>query len=377
LNILISGGAGFIGTHLARELLTQGHALTLLDNLSPQIHGKNTEVAPDLQKHVRLIRGDVRDRDAWEKALPGQQAVINLAAETGTGQSMYEVGRYSQVNLSGTAMLYDLLAKNGGMSVERVIVASSRAIYGEGAYQCDIHGLVYPQPRSNSDKKQGLFDPLCPHCDGPCKPVPTPESAPLQPSSFYGLTKQVQEQMTLLFGKVLGISSFALRYQNVYGPGQSLNNPYTGILAIFSNLARGGAPINVFEDGLESRDFVYIHDVVQATTACLVTSSQGSFSLNIGSGERITVMQVAQAVNRFFGERSTVSITGAFRDGDIRHGIADLAKAGEILNYQPKLKFEQGICDFLEWANESEPELDIYAQSLNEMKQRGLLHGRS
>jgi dTDP-L-rhamnose 4-epimerase len=183
--------------------------------------------------------------------------------------------------------------------------------------------------------------------------------------------------MTLLFGKVLGIPSFALRYQNVYGPGQSLNNPYTGILAIFSNLARAGAPINVFEDGLESRDFVYIRDVVQATTACLATSSQGSFSLNVGSGERITVMQVAQAVNRFFGGRSTVSVTGAFRDGDIRHGIADLAKAGEILNYQPKLKFEQGIRDFLEWASESEPELDIYAQSLDEMKLRGLLHGRS
>jgi dTDP-L-rhamnose 4-epimerase len=377
LKVLITGGAGFIGTRLARALLSDGHAVTLVDNFSPQIHGGNTSLPADLEKEVRLVRGDVRDANVWATTLPGHQAVVNLAAETGTGQSMYEVVQYEQVNISGTALLYELVAKNAGMGVERIVVASSRAIYGEGAYQCPTHGLIYPQPRSSADKKLGLFDPLCPQCDGPCASVATPETAPFQPSSFYGITKQVQEQMTLLFGKVLGIPSFALRYQNVYGPGQSLNNPYTGILAIFSNLARAGADINVFEDGLESRDFVYIDDVVRATAACLGSEVTQPYSLNVGSGERITVKQIAQAVNQFFGGRSTVSVSGAFREGDIRHGLADLSKAAEILKYHPQTAFAEGLKNFLGWAQEHEPEANAYERSLEEMKQRGLLHERT
>lgn len=377
MNVLITGGAGFIGSRLARLLLSQGHSVTLIDNFSPQIHGENTELPDDLKKAVRLVRGDVRDQKVWADTLPGHQGVVNLAAETGTGQSMYEVVRYEQVNIAGTSLLYDLLAKNGGMGIERIVVASSRAIYGEGAYQCAIHGLVYPKPRSSAEKKLGHFDPLCPQCDGPCTTVATPESAPFQPTSFYGLTKQVQEQATLLFGKVLGIPSFALRYQNVYGPGQSLNNPYTGILAIFSNLARVGADINVFEDGLESRDFVYIDDVVRSTAACFDSTATEPYSLNIGSGERVTVMEIAGAVNRFFGSRSKVSVSGAFREGDIRHGLADLTKATEILEYRPKVGFSEGVQHFLAWARESDPQVSKYEQSLDEMKQRGLLHERS
>jgi dTDP-L-rhamnose 4-epimerase len=377
LNILITGGAGFIGSRLARSLLQQGHSVTVLDNFNPQIHGGNTELTANLRQSVRLVRGDVRDREVWASTLPGHQVIVNLAAETGTGQSMYEVAKYEQVNLAGTALLYDLLGRNADHGVERIVVASSRAIYGEGAYQCPEHGQVYPQARTSSEKNSGHFDPLCPICSALCPSVPTPETAPFQPSSFYGLTKQVQEQMTLLFGEVLNIPSFALRYQNVYGPGQSLKNPYTGILAIFSNLARVGADINVFEDGEESRDFVYIDDVVRATVACVNSPEKRSYAVNVGSNERTSVMQVAQAVNRYFGGKSKVQVTGAFRDGDIRHGMADLERARALLGYEPRVKFEDGLRSFLAWAEESEPELSGYERSLEEMKDRGLLHGRA
>lgn len=374
--ILITGGAGFIGTHVARGLLQKGHSVTILDNFSPQIHGGNSELPPDLGSSVELVRGDVRDSELWATTLPEHRIVVHLAAETGTGQSMYEVAKYEQANLAGTALLYDFLAKNSGCGVERIVVASSRAIYGEGAYSCTDDGTVFPQPRSSADKKKGLFNPCCPVCGGECASIPTPETAPFQPSSFYGLTKQMQEQTALLFGQVLGIPTFALRYQNVYGPGQSLKNPYTGILAIFSNLARVGAEINVFEDGEESRDFVYIDDVVGATVSCVESAEAGCYAVNVGSNERTAVIQVAQAVNGYFGGKSRVAVSGAFREGDIRHGMADLERAQALLGYQPQVRFESGLRKFLTWAEESQPESGSYERSLTEMEERGLLHGR-
>jgi dTDP-L-rhamnose 4-epimerase len=376
MKILITGGAGFIGTHLSRHLLALGHQLTILDNFLPQVHAGKTELAPDVAPHAQLVKGDVADANAFEAALAGVQCVVHLAAETGTGQSMYEVARYGRTNLTGTVLLYDLMAKMPGHRVERIVVASSRSIYGEGAYRCDKDGIVYPVSRSSEDKKAGYYDPLCPECGGVCVTVPTPESAPFRPSSFYGLTKQVQEQTALLFGQVLRISSFALRYQNVYGPGQSLQNPYTGILAIFSNLARMGRPIHVFEDGVESRDFVYIDDVVQATAACVVEDAVGCHAVNVGSGERTSVLDVARGVNAFYGDRSDVETTGAFREGDIRHGMADLTHAQSLLGYNPQWKFRDVLRRFLEWASESEPSRGGYERSLAEMRQRGLLHGR-
>lgn len=376
-NVLISGGAGFIGTEVARSLLRKGHCVTLLDNFSPQIHGQNGALPVDLAPHVRLVRGDVRDPEAWAAALPGHDTVVNLAAETGTGQSMYEVARYEQVNLAGTALLYDLLAKNAGFDVKRIVVASSRAIYGEGAYRCDRDGMVYAQPRSIADKKLGLFDPTCPTCGGECISVPTPESAPIQPSSFYGMTKQVQEQMTLLFARVLGIPSFALRYQNVYGPGQSLRNPYTGILAIFTNQTRLGAELAVFEDGYESRDFVFIDDVVRATIGCIERNDSASGAINVGSGERTSVLEVAQLINEYFGRRSRVRVTGAFRDGDIRHGSADLTQARAVLGYVPQWAFRDGLKEFLSWADQGNVSSEGYERSLTELQERGLLHAKS
>ncbi|HMH16105.1 MAG TPA: NAD-dependent epimerase/dehydratase family protein [Edaphobacter sp.] len=377
MKILITGGAGFIGSHLSRHLLTLGHQLTILDNFLPQVHAGNTELAADIAPHARLVKGDVADADAFKAALIGVECVVHLAAETGTGQSMYEVARYERTNITGTALLYDLMTKMPGHEVERIVVASSRSIYGEGAYRCNKDGIVYPVSRSSEDKQTGYYDPFCPKCGGMCVTVPTPESAPFQPSSFYGLTKQVQEQTVLLFGQLMRISSFALRYQNVYGPGQSLLNPYTGILAIFSNLARTGRSIHVFEDGVESRDFVYIDDVIQATAACVVGDAIGCHAINVGSGERTSVFDVARGVNTFYGSQSSIETTGAFREGDIRHGMADLTHARSLLGYNPQWKFRDGLQQFLTWANKAKPSTTGYERSLAEMRQRGLLHGRA
>lgn len=374
---LITGGAGFIGTHLTRSLLAQGHTVTILDNFLPQVHAGSRALAPDIAPHVRLVTGDVADPSALKSALEGAECVVHLAAETGTGQSMYEVSRYERTNMGGSALLYELLAKAPGSRLRRVVVASSRAVYGEGSYLCATDGVVYPASRSVEDKLAGRFDPQCPLCGSSCETVPTSEVAPCQPSSFYGLTKQMQEQTALLFGKVLGIPSIALRYQNVYGPGQSLNNPYTGILAIFSNLARKGSAIQVFEDGRESRDFVYVEDVVRATAACIAEDISGCHAVNVGSGQRTTVLQVAGDVAAFHGGRSAIEITGAFRDGDIRHGSADIELAGSLLGYTPKWSFREGLPRFLEWAEPGELAGDSYERSLGEMQARGLLHEKA
>ncbi len=375
MKILITGGAGFIGQHLARFLLRQDISITILDNFLPQVHGEAGQLPADLTAAVRLVRGDVADPAAMRDALHGVERIVHLAAETGTGQSMYEVGRYARTNLEGTAQLFDVLAKAANRRLDRIVVASSRAIYGEGAYRCDRDGLVYPQPRSSAEKQAGSFDPLCPVCHDACAAIATPESAPQQPSSFYGLSKLTQEQMVLLFGHVLDIPAVALRYQNVFGPGQSLQNPYTGILAVFSNLARVGEPIRVFEDGMESRDFVYIDDVVAATAAALLLPMQGCHSINIGSGKRITVLEVAEQINAYFGGRSVVQVTGAFREGDIRHGFADLTLARQLLGYQPAWNFREGLECFLAWAAGSSPSTEGYERSLTEMRDRGLLRG--
>ncbi|WP_263419059.1 NAD-dependent epimerase/dehydratase family protein [Terriglobus albidus] len=377
MNTLITGGAGFIGTHLARLLLAKGQEVTLLDSFLSQVHAGEERLPSDLAPHVRLVTGDVADQSAMSVALQGVDSVVHLAAETGTGQSMYEVMRYERTNLGGTATLYELLAKNPRHKVERIVVASSRAIYGEGAYRCEKDGIVYPSSRSVEDKMAGKFDPLCPLCGGSCETVPTTESAPSQPSSFYGLTKQVQEQTAMMFGQVLGIPSFGLRYQNVYGPGQSLKNPYTGILGIFCNLARAGRKLEIFEDGQESRDFVYVDDVVRATARCLEVTANGCHVVNVGSNERTTVAHVAEQVKSFYQSSSTLEVTGAFRDGDIRHGLADLGQAKALLDYEPQWRFDDGLRQFLEWAERYEPQLDAYQQSLKEMAEKGLLHGRS
>jgi dTDP-L-rhamnose 4-epimerase len=372
--VLITGGAGFIGLHLTRRLLAQGHSVRVLDSFNPQIHAADA-LPSDLAGRVELIKADVRDRTALKRSLAGVQGLVHLAAETGTGQSMYEIERYFSVNVQGTAMLLDLLQNDScGEDIQSIVVASSRAIYGEGAYLCDSHRVVHPEQRIPQQMSAGQFEPLCPHCGARLCLTTTSESAPLKPMSIYGLTKQVQEQAVLMFARTRGINGFGLRYQNVYGPGQSLKNPYTGILAVFSNLARQNQPIEIYEDGLESRDFVYIDDVVEATMRSIKYSGRYVGALNVGSGEATSVMTVAQEIKSFFASESTIGVTGAFRMGDIRHNIADLTKLREVLGFVPSVPFKQGLSNFLSWAAGQAPEdKSAYLRSVSELAARGLM----
>ena len=372
--ILITGGAGFIGQRVSRALLIQGAKVRILDNFSPQIHTSEV-LSGDLVGNVEVIKADVRDRDAVRSALAGVDTVVHLAAETGTGQSMYEIERYFSVNVQGTANLLDLLQNDDcGKSLRSIVVASSRAVYGEGAYQCTEHGSVFPEQRSRERMTDGLFEPVCPVCGATVSLMSTQESAPFMPMSMYGLTKQVQEQSALLFARTRGINGFGLRYQNVYGPGQSLKNPYTGILAVFSNLARQNQGIEIYEDGLESRDFVYIDDVVEATLRSINYSGQFVGALNVGSGQATTVMTVAQEIKAYFDSISTIKVTGAFRMGDIRHNIADVSKLEQVLGFVPSVPFKQGLANFLGWAAEQAPEdKAAYLRSVSELAARGLM----
>jgi dTDP-L-rhamnose 4-epimerase len=374
MNVLITGGAGFIGQRLSASLISQGWHVRILDNFSPQVHASDA-LPVSLEGKVELIRADVRDRDALKSALRGTNVVVHLAAETGTGQSMYEIEHYFNVNVQGTAILLDLLQNDEcGQSLRSMVVASSRAVYGEGAYQCASHGQVFPQQRGRESMSAGLFEPVCPDCGSSVSLLPTSESAPFRPMSMYGLTKQVQEQAVLLFARTRGINGFGLRYQNVYGPGQSLKNPYTGILAVFSNLARQNQPIEIYEDGQESRDFVYIDDVVEATVRCVNYPGQFVGALNVGSGQATSVLTVAQEIRSFFASNSSIGVTGAFRMGDIRHNIADVSQLEQVLGFVPAVQFREGVVNFLQWAAEQAPEdKAAYMRSVSELAAKGLM----
>jgi dTDP-L-rhamnose 4-epimerase len=378
MECLITGGAGFIGQYLTKALLSAGHTVRILDNFSPQIHGGNKELPNDLIQNVKTFVGDIRDKELLISAINGVDAIIHLAAETGTGQSMYEIERYYSVNVQGTALLLDILQNNPvSKTVKTIIVASSRAIYGEGAYKCQKHGIVYPEQRLQSQLENGIFDPVCPVCNEQVTIASTGETSPFKPMSFYGITKQVQEQSVLLFAKCNNINAFALRYQNVYGPGQSLNNPYTGILAVFSTLAKVGKTIEVYEDGNESRDFVYIDDVINATMKAIQYKGNYVGALNVGSSTPVDVLTVANMINRYFGGKSEVKVTGAFRMGDIRHNKADLTSSKNILNYSPKVVFEDGLNHFLNWAEKNESNnKKSYEDSVKELQSHGLMGKR-
>ena len=375
LNILITGGAGFIGSHVALKLLAKGYNVTILDNLSPRVHGEDPERDSPLYRNVkdrmRLLRGSVTERDDWARALEGAEAVIHLAAETGTGQSMYEIEKYTGVNIGGTALMLDILA-NSKHTVKKVVVASSRAIYGEGRYLSKEMGVVYPPPRRDEDLKHGDFECKYPGCTAPLKPVGTTEESTIHPTSVYGITKQVQEQLVMTVCPTIGIAPVALRYQNVYGPGQSLTNPYTGILSIFSTRIKNGNGIQVFEDGRETRDFVYIDDVVEATILGLERDAADGESFNIGTGVATEVMTVARTLIEKYGASIPLEVSGNYRLGDIRHNFADISKARRLLGFEPRRSFEAGIERFVRWVNEQNIREDRYEASIEEMEQKGL-----
>lgn len=374
--VLITGGAGFIGCRVAKALLKMGCIVRILDNFSPQVHVRNS-LDPEIEGGVELLEGDICDMALLERALSGVEVVIHLAAETGTGQSMYEISRYFEVNVQGTAKLLHVINNHSCASqVRTIVVASSRAVYGEGPYHCNIHGEVFPGERSSERMALGQFNPICPICKSELMVMEVSEDAPFSPMSIYGLTKQVQEQSVLMVARSRGLNGFGLRYQNVYGPGQSLKNPYTGIMAIFANLVRQGQSIDIYEDGAESRDFVYVDDVVDATVSAALYSGKYVGALNIGSGEAISVLRIAEDIVRYFGGSSSISISGRFRIGDIRHNVANLMRAKNILGYEPKIQFSDGLSKFLKWV-ESQPLEDRYAylKATKELENKGLMQG--
>lgn len=382
MKILITGGAGFIGSYTARALLARGHHVTVLDNFLPQIHTADrnrSSTWASIRDAVELVEGDVRDEALLQRVVPGFEAILHLAAETGTGQSMYAVSRYSEVNVEGTARLLQTLVQSRGQ-VRRLVVASSRAVYGEGAYRCAAHGLVFPHARDGSDMAASRFEPRCPHCQGQAAMAPTPEDALLRPASVYAVTKLTQEQLVLAVGASIGVSAAALRYQNVYGPGQSLHNPYTGILSIFSKELRAGRDIEIFEDGLESRDFVHVQDVAHVNVAFLESEAGTGQPVNVGTGLPTSVMEVAEALKRQYGAASNLKVSGRYRAGDIRHASADTQLLRACIGFTPQTSFADGIAGFCRWASGELAQLgdsghDSYRQSLHELEQLGLMGG--
>lgn len=373
-NILITGGAGFIGSNLALKLIQKGYNITILDNLSPQIHGENpAKTSPlyqSIKDKVKFIQGSVTSKEDWEKALIGQDAIVHYAAETGTGQSMYEVQKYVDVNINGTAIMLDLLV-NTKHTIKKVIVASSRSIYGEGKYLSKELGVVYPTQRIAAYMDKGYFEVTYPN-SSELELVATDEESKIHPSSVYGITKQNQEQMVMTVCPTIGIAGVAFRYQNVYGPGQSLKNPYTGILSIFSTQIKNGNGINIFEDGKESRDFVFIDDVVEATILGLEKEEANNQVFNVGTGVPTNVITVANELVKNYGISVPISISGNYRLGDIRHNYADLTKINNLLGFIPKVTFESGLKKFTDWVNTQEIQEDNYQKSINEMKEKGL-----
>lgn len=376
-NILITGGAGFIGSNLSLQLIDKGYKVTVLDNLSPQIHGSDPDNTSPLYQTIKdkvsFIKGSINERNLLMEALRGIDTIVHFAAETGTGQSMYEIEKYVHVNILGTATLLDILTNDKTYQVKKIIVASSRSIYGEGKYLSQEKGVVYPEHRSAIDMSNGDFEVKYPAITGPLELLPTDEESKIHPSSVYGITKQNQEQMIMTVCPTVGIAPVAFRYQNVYGPGQSLSNPYTGILSIFSNLIKNGKNINIFEDGLESRDFVFIDDVVKATILGIEKDEANGHVFNVGSGVPVSVNTVAETLIKNYAANVPVNITGNYRLGDIRHNFADLTKINKVLGFVPQVSFEEGMKLFCHWVNKQIIYENKYESSISEMKERGLL----
>ena len=373
--VLITGGAGFIGSNLAQKLVERGYKVRVLDNMSTQIHGEDytrSQLFQSVARVADVIIGSVQEQGDWIKTIKDVDVIIHLAAETGTGQSMYAIGKYTDVNINGTALMLDVLT-NEQHSVKKLIVASSRAIYGEGKYCCQEHGFVYPDERIEENMAHGDFEVKCPICLANLELKATDEGSMIHPTSIYGLTKSVQEQMCMIVGKSLSIPVVAFRYQNVYGPGQSLKNPYTGILSVFSTRIMNGNEINIFEDGQESRDFVYIDDVVNATILGIEKDEANYCCFNVGTGIATNVLSVAKMLVNMYQKDAPIRISGNYRIGDIRHNYADIAFIKRKLGFEPLVSIGEGLKRFSLWVSSQEVEKDGYDASIAEMKQKGLL----
>ena len=351
--VLITGGAGFVGSHLADALLLAGHDVRVFDNLSPQVHGN--EVPDYLSPEIELIKGDTRDASAVRQAIDGIDTIFHLAAAVGVGQSMYQIADYMGANTQGTATLLQALLDKKA-DVEKLVVASSMSIYGEGQYLCANCGDVSPGTRPSEQLLQKRWETLCPKCGSELTPVPTKEAKPLQCPSVYALSKKDQEEICLLYGRTYGVPVVALRYFNIFGPRQALSNPYTGVAAIFaSRLLNRRAPL-VFEDGRQMRDFVSVHDVAAANLLAMESERANGQAINIGSGMAISIREVATSLSKALDVNIPCELTGKYRAGDIRHCFGDISIARELLGYEPQISFEKGVLELVSWLREQNAE---------------------
>jgi dTDP-L-rhamnose 4-epimerase len=365
--VLITGGAGFIGAHVARELVARGHRVRALDALLPQVHGEGRRRPAYLDDDVELIVGDVRDPDAVRRALDGVDVVYHFAARVGVGQSMYEVAEYTSVNAGGTAVLLEALIER---PVRRLIVASSMSIYGEGLYRDDAEQIHDRVTRTREQLARGEWDPRTP--DGRrLIPAPTPETKAANLASVYALSKYDQERMCLVIGEAYRIPTVALRFFNVYGPHQALSNPYTGVLAIFAARLLNGKPPVIFEDGRQLRDFVHVEDVATACRLALDVEAAAGGVFNVASGQAITIREVAERMARVMGVSVTPEVSGQYRVGDIRHCTADTGLAHRVLGYRPEVGFDDGVAELAEWLS-TQRAADRVDDMRAELTRRGL-----
>ncbi|HEV8584859.1 MAG TPA: NAD-dependent epimerase/dehydratase family protein [Methylomirabilota bacterium] len=369
--VLVTGGAGFIGSHLVEALLARGATVRVLDSLEPQVHGPGATRARYLPAGVEFFHASVCDAAAVDRALAGVRSVVHLAAQVGVGQSMYAIVPYVDENVRGTAVLLDRLA-NGGHAVRRLVVASSMSIYGEGRYRCPACGPVAPKPRPLAQLEARDWEVHCPACGTTTTPAPCDEDKPIVPTSVYAVTKRDQEDLCLCVGRAYGIGTVALRLFNVYGPRQALGNPYTGVGAIFSSRLLNGQRPLVFEDGRQSRDFIHVSDIVEAFCLAVERDDVSDVALNVGTGRSTSIAALAEAIARSLGVAIVPDIVSRFREGDIRHCVADVSRIRRVLGFSARMALEKGVEDLVAWARQQEAD-DRVAQARAELEKKGLI----
>ena len=363
----MTGGAGFIGAHLVRELVGRGDEVVVLDSLEAQVHDG---MEPDLPEGVRFVHGNVADPELVDEALAGVDRVVHLGALVGVGQSMYEIGRYVRDNTYATAVFLERLVACEPRPA-RLVVASSMSIYGEGEYECEVHGRVAPRPRPEEQLLLRRWECTCPTCGRELAPVPTSEQKPLIPTSVYAITKRDHEELSLVVGAAYGIPTVALRFFNTYGPGQALSNPYTGVGAIFASRLLNGKPPIVFEDGLQSRDFIHVSDIVRGIVLALDSDAAAGHAVNLGTGRPSTINDIARLLAEGLGVEIEGEIVDQYRSGDIRHCYADVRAAEELLGFKASTSLEDGMRDLVAWLGSQEA-VDRVEAATSELVERGL-----
>ena len=372
--VLVTGGAGFIGSHTVDLLIERDYYVTILDSLEPQVHGEGGKTPEYIDKDATFICGDIRDRKLLKKIIQEIDAVIHLVSVVGVGQSMYQIQRYVDVNTQGTANLLDVIA-NEENDIKKLIVASSMSIYGEGKYHCEkCSATIYPKLRNEDQLKKQQWDHTCPTCNSTLIPLPTDEEKPLFSASTYAMTKRHQEEMCLLIGKTYGVSTIALRYFNVYGSRQALSNPYTGCVVIFANRILNNKTPYIFEDGNQTRDFIHVKDVAKVNLNALEHNNADYEAINIGTGKPISIKKLTEILVKLYNKPNLQPyISNEYRKGDIRHCYADIGKAKKLLHYEPSISLEDGLNELAGWATTHKwGSANLFEKALYELKERHL-----